>query len=459
MRKKKGAILVLGLVIVVSGWWIVRRGSLARPEEGVVDVWATWGEAPGALQTLFDRYSQASDVPVKVTTGVDSDKVLKAMTGPAPPDVVVLSSSDLVESYFEQGLVEPLDRWIETTGIDLHDMYPAPLEECMTREGDYACLPWGCDVFALFWNKDLFEATGLDPERPPQTMEELVEYADKLTVRNERGELSQMGFIPDFPRPHMELYASMFGGSSTNEDAAELTDKWQLQFYEEHGITEVRSFVSSFNRYVDSSHPLYAGKRWSCQQCHRATPIKSAKIPERGFYDGRVAMMIDGQWQVAPSYASPFQVGLNYGVAAFPPPADHPERANTAAVEGPVVVIPAAAIDEEEAADLLAWMMSPAIVAEQTYASSSLPTSRTAAQDSRFQEIPGFKVFMELLASANARGAVTRPIILQLHAAPGRVEEELPHIEGGDPVPVSNRVQAQLSPELNELVVYDDGQR
>ena len=78
-------------------------------------------------------------------------------------------------------LVEPLDPWIQAAGIDLDDFYPASLAQCETPDGMTLCLPWGCDVYALFWNKDLFKAAGLDPERPPQTMEELVEYADKLT--------------------------------------------------------------------------------------------------------------------------------------------------------------------------------------------------------------------------------------------------------------------------------------
>ena len=49
-------------------------------------------------------------------------------------------------------------------------------------------------------------------------------------------------------------------------------------------------------------------------------------------------------------------------------------RVRTAVVQGPVVFIPAGGTDKEAAANLLAWMMSPEIVAEETYTTFSLPT-------------------------------------------------------------------------------------
>src|SRR5690606_19626384 len=39
----------------------------------------------------------------------------------------------------------------------------------------------------LYYNKDMFREAGLDPERPPETWEELIEYADRLTVRRADG--------------------------------------------------------------------------------------------------------------------------------------------------------------------------------------------------------------------------------------------------------------------------------
>jgi len=462
--RKKGAVFLLGLIVILCGWWMLGRGSRNQPEEGVLDVWATWAEGTGQLEALLMRYGQASGLPVRVTAGIKSGKLSKAMASSAPPDVIVLSSSDLVASYDQQGLVEPLDPWIEATGIDLDDMYPAPLAQCETLDGAYLCLPWGCDTDALFWNKDLFEAVGLDPERPPQTMDELVEYAAKLTIRDGEGELGQVGFVPDVGRSHTDLYALMFGGSWYNDGELAVYSQpvidaldWQSQFYERYGREDVQDLISLFDRYTSSHHPVYAGKRLDCQQCHRGTlPGNGAKIPDQGFYTGKVTMMVGGAWQVGPGYISQLRPELNYGVAPFPPPADHAERANTAVVRSAVVLIPAGAKDKEAAAELVAWMVSPEIVADAAYASAVLPTSRTAALDARFQQDPHLQVFMGLLDDRNARYVVSTPISAELNEALRQVEEKLLH-EGSDPVPLLDEIQSGLGPKLEGGLAYNQG--
>ncbi len=463
--KKKGMVLLFGFIVIVIGWWTTRGGSPAEPEERVLDVWATWADDAGQLQALLDRYSQTSGLPVKVTAGVDSDNLENALSGSTPPDMVLLSGSDLVSSYREQGLVEPLDPWIKATGIDLDDIYPAPLAQCRMQDGTHLCLPWGCDIDALFWNKDLFQAAGLDPERPPETMEELVEYANKLTIRDEQGELSQVGFIPDFARSHADLYVRMFGGAFYSDKGAELTINtqpvidaldWQRQFYSSYAAEDLEDFVASFTPYMTSRHPMYAGRRMSCQQCHRASAPHNKRMPEIGFYEGRIAMMIEGQWHVHPNALSGEEPQVDYGVAPFPPPSGHPERANTAVVQGPVVILPAGAADKEAAAQLLAWMTSPEILAEAAYANSLLPTSRTSAQDPRFQGLPNFRVFLDLLAHTNAKHTVTTPISLELNEALGQVEEELLH-KGGDPVQLLKELQAAIAPKLEGTLSYHDG--
>jgi multiple sugar transport system substrate-binding protein len=296
-------------------------------------------------------------------------------------------------------------------------------------------------------------------------MEELVAYADKLTVFDENGELGRVGFIPDFPRSHADLFVRMFGGGFYSDAGAKLTVNsqpaidalnWQMQFYRTYTPEALQDFVSSFTRYPTSRHAVYAGRRLDCHQCHRSAPIQNKRTADIGFYKGRIAMMIDGEWRVMLNALSREAPQVNYGVAPFPPPAAHPERAGTAVVQGPVVFIPAGALDKEAAADLLAWMMSPEIVAEETYTTFNLPTSRTAAQDPRFHQVPFFEVFLDLMAHPNAKPAVTTPVGSELNQALGQVEEELLHKHGGDPLPRLNEVQAKLAPRLQEALACQD---
>jgi multiple sugar transport system substrate-binding protein len=451
--------VIPALILVLGVAFSACQSGLSneQPEEGVIEVWASWGDDPEQLQQIFNRYSQVSGVPVAVTTGVKSKEMQKSLSGSAPPDLVILNSNDLVSSYHENGLLEPLDQWIEATGIDLQDFYPAPLEGCKSPDGAYLCLPWGCDVDVLYWNKDLFEAVGLDPERPPQTMEELVEYAGKLTLHNQDGELSQVGFIPDFPRSHTDLYVRMFGGSLYSEGGHELTVNsqpviealnWQQQFYDMYSPGELKDFVASFTPYMSSSHPVYAGRRMSCQGCHRSSPLQNKKIPDSGFFESRIAMMIDGEWQVNRSDLSPELPQVNYGVVPFPPPSAHLERASTSVIQGPVAMVPAGAIDKDAALQLLAWMMSPQVLADAAYAYNSLPTTRTAAADSRFHQSPEFEVFLDLIAHPNAGHRVSTPDSTDFNEMLGEIEQTLLY-EGGDPAQLLNKVQTELNGQSN----------
>ncbi|MFT3891115.1 MAG: extracellular solute-binding protein [Anaerolineales bacterium] len=190
---------LLGLLAVAS-MLLTACGSAATPTPAaapeVLKVWIQWGDNPQQIQTLFDKYTAETGIKVEVTAPLEEDKLLPSLTGSEPPDVLVLSGGDLVKSYYKEGLVTELSDIIKTGGIDLTDFFEAPLQQC--KSGDkILCLPWGTDMYALFWNKDMFEAAGLDPNTPPKTMEELAEFADKLTVTDASGNLTQVGFLPD----------------------------------------------------------------------------------------------------------------------------------------------------------------------------------------------------------------------------------------------------------------------
>ena len=309
---------------------------------------------------------------------------------------------------------------------------PPPLIQC--KQGDKIwCLPWGTDIYALFWNKDLFEEAGLDPEVPPKTMEELVEFADKLTIVDDSGSLTQIGFIPDFSWSHTDLYATMFGGIWFNADGTQVTLdsqpmidalKWQQQFYNKYGADEVLKFTSAMGDYMS---------------------------PDQGFYAGKIAMMVDGEWQVGPNFIPNFKPELSYGVAAFPPPAANPERANTGVVQGTVAIIPSGAKSKEESGKLLAWMMSPEILAEEMVANSNLPTSKKAAADPRFKQIKNFDVFINLMASPTSTGIVTTAITNELMEGFAQIEEQVLHA-GADPEPLLKEAQAKFAPMLEEAL-------
>ena len=405
--------------------------TAATPKE--LNVWITWGDNPQQLQSLFDKYGSANGVKVIVTAPVEDAKILPALTGSEPPDILITGDSAKTKSYAKEGLIADLTGAIKTGGIDLNDIFPATLQQC--KSGDkILCLPWGTDIYALYWNKDLFEAAGMDPNKPPETLEQLAEYADKLTKVAADGKVEQIGFIPDQAWGHSEVYARLFGGFWYNDDGTQLTANsqpmidaltWQQQFYKKAGFENVLAFSTGFgDQYMSPDYP---------------------------FYTGKLAMMVDGEWQTGPNFIAKFKPELNYGVAPLPPPADHPERKDTVVVEGTVVVMPANGHNQEAAAKLLAWMMSPAIVAEEMCYNANLPSSKKAAEDPCFTQNPKFKMFVDLMSSKNSTFFVNSPIATEFNDAFATVEENVLHT-GADPKTELDKLQAEFAPKLEEAL-------
>lgn len=424
MKKLYGLLCVL----IVASIILTACGNTSAAEEPVATdkvlrVWIQWGDNPQQIQEMFDQYTAISGYKIEVTAPIDDDKVLPGLTGTDAPDVLVLSGGDLVKSYHKEGLVDELSQVIKDGNIDMNDFYEGPLNAC--KQGDEVyCLPWGFDLYALYWNKDLFEAAGLDPNKPPATMEELVEYADKLTKVGADGKIEQVGFIPDLSWDHTDLYVSLFGGFwydqdgnlTVNNQAMVDAMTWQQQFYSKYGYDEVLAFASGFGEYNSPDHPFFAGK---------------------------VAMMVDGEWIAGPNYIPTFKPELNYGVAAFPPPASNPERAGTAVAQGTVAVIPSGGKNKVEAAKLLAWMMSPDIVAAEFCRNANLPTSKKAAENPCFNINDGFNAFVKLAASPNVVPLITTVHSLEVNDKFGTASEEILHT-GADPKETLDKLQADL---------------
>ena len=162
-------------------------------------------------------------------------------------------------------------------------------------------------------------------------------------------------------------------------------------------------------------------------------------------------MYVDGEWQLGPNFMRAIAPELNFGVTSFPPPADHPERAGTIVNAGTAVTIPSGAKDKEASAKLLAWMMSPDIVAEEMCANANLPTSKKAAENPCFASIPKFNIFLDMMFTKNAYAYITTPLSLELSDAMGQAEERILHT-GTDPKTELDAVQAEFESKLKDAL-------
>src|SRR5579864_780668 len=120
-------------------------------------------------------------------------KAMTAVLGGTPPDVAVLDTPELY-SLLDREAIIPLDDLVAKSGGKawLDDYYGALLLNAQSGGHVYS-IPWQRSTPIFYYNRDLFRKAGLDPSRAPKDWTELVQYAQKLTIRDAGGQVTQWG--------------------------------------------------------------------------------------------------------------------------------------------------------------------------------------------------------------------------------------------------------------------------
>lgn len=146
------------------------------------------GDVAKRVEKLCDDFeSENPDIEVDpVYTGNYDDTVTKiqsAIQGGNPPDVFVNLATQRFTMASTQ-MAMPLDELIESDGEEgkayVDDFLDGFMEDSYV-DGHIYSIPFQRSTEILFYNKDAFAEVGLDPEKAPQTWDEVVAYGQKLT--------------------------------------------------------------------------------------------------------------------------------------------------------------------------------------------------------------------------------------------------------------------------------------
>lgn len=131
-------------------------------------------------------------------------KLLASLIARNNPDIAQMYEAVTLKMA-EAGRLVQLDSFIdEDPEVDRDDIVPVMLEN-VTFQGKIWSFPFNKSLPVLYYNRDLFREAGLDPDQPPQTWDEFIEYAKILTVREEGSDRpSQWGTA--FPAENAWLY-------------------------------------------------------------------------------------------------------------------------------------------------------------------------------------------------------------------------------------------------------------
>ncbi len=108
------------------------------------------------------------------------DKLLASVAGKQPPDISMIDQFWAAQLASTGAILKMQTLMDGPGGVDRSDFSKLALATA-TYEGAVWTMPYAMSNIVLYYNKDMFKAVGLDPERPPATWAQLVDYAKKLT--------------------------------------------------------------------------------------------------------------------------------------------------------------------------------------------------------------------------------------------------------------------------------------
>lgn len=230
---KKSMLVVLMMLMVLpfvfaAGGKEVKADS---PKQEVTEIvyWQYFYETKKDLMDKLIVMFEQRNPDIKVTQQTFpyenyNTKVASSVPSGQGPNVINLFYGWL-PLYIDSGYLQPLPESVFPNNRIENEFFP--LVEAAKFDGKYYALPTAVRSLALFWNKDLFKSAGLDPEVPPKTMDEMIEFAKKIAKTDKSGNYLQAGMSLEL-RGQMhhvvrEVLVRQFGGTPYNADSSKVT--------------------------------------------------------------------------------------------------------------------------------------------------------------------------------------------------------------------------------------------
>lgn len=366
-------------------------GDMAAPAEGaVLEAWSRMTDlAQESIVGIIDNYNAQNElgstvefVYIAQTQGTQADeKLLTAVAGGNPPPLYY-ADRFTVPQFAHQGFFSDITDYANAAGVTKEDYFDFAWEETVYKGGVYA-LSFDTDTRALWYNMDIMAEVGLDPEAPPQNLDELRAATSALEMRDDQDRVTRYGFNPIYDQAWLYTWGFAFGGSFQDPDTKRIT------FSHEKNIAAmefVKSFVDEIG--VENVNAMLA-----------ACAGGACRGPNDYFWTGQSAMTCSGNWKVAQHHR--YTPDNNYGVVPMPGPDGPAPGASWAG--GWSWCIPAGVEDVATAFDALAYFCGPEGQLKYNKDTFHIPTIKAAAEDPFFYEDPLHAVFMDLLPVSHAR--------------------------------------------------------
>lgn len=248
-------------------------------EEPVTITYAFWDAAQrpameAQIEAFRKQHPNITVQPQVIPFAEYWTKLQTAVAGGSAYDVFWMNGPNF-QVYASQGVLVDLQPSIDEGGVDLK-AFPQSLVDLYTYEGKAYGIPKDFDTIGLYYNKELFDAAGVEYPTADWTWEDLKENAKQLTIR-EGNSVRQWGIAapPSDQQGYFNTIYQNEGKILNGEGTQVLLDEPASC----EGILFLYDFVQDGS---SPSGPDLQAQNWAPQQ--------------NLFPGGQVAMLMGGSW-------------------------------------------------------------------------------------------------------------------------------------------------------------------
>jgi multiple sugar transport system substrate-binding protein len=326
---------------------------------------------------IEDFQKQNPNIEIVHNSTIPYEQFQQKLAAAAPagqgPDVVNLYYGWLGK-YTQSGYLQELPTAAFPAATLEKDFFP--VVQGAKLQGKYWGVPTAVRTLALFYNKDILSASGVDTNKPPTTWEEFVDTALKTTKRGADGKLETAGFA--------------WGPDGQGHQW------WREALNRQNGITPMSQDLKKLN-WTDPK-AVEAFTWWT-------DLVTKHKVGESGFYTddqtsfktGHAALHIDGSFRLSTFAAD--APSLNYAIAPLPA---HKDKATYSSFWVNCVTKRATGPRLEAATKWLQYLTTPEVMRQWVEKVGELPARPAVAKEDKYAKDARLGPFLQSLDNGYA---------------------------------------------------------
>lgn len=301
-----------------------------------------------------------------------TSKLQSAFVGKKEPAVTVLEIGSTLQ-FAKDGMIQPLDSALFQK--DVSDFYPGLLENCYVDKALYG-VPYLRSTPILYYNKTMFKKAGLDPNKGPETWDDLYTASTAMKKIGAKG----YGFVSD--EWYSEAFIRCNGGDTMNPTQTEFT------FNSQQGIEMQQYFRGGIK---NENFKYYSG-------------ANGGDSLDTDSANQKIAMWCGSTGGLTNELDIAKQKGFEIGTAFIPKKVQHKvptggcDLVMTSRLQG---------AEKTAAETFIQFMTNPDSAVSSTITTGYLPTRKSIANDQRLvallKSMPQAKVALDQLQYASGR--------------------------------------------------------